>query len=99
MSYQSAFLNARPELQKILLGLDQKDPVVQDIIRLLRGIDYEIAQAARVFIPRFNVAKSQDGWGRDRQGLGLCSNDHGGSLVMYADHLNALAIALAGEQQ
>lgn len=97
MSYQSTFLNARPELQKMLLGLDQEDPKVQDLIRLLRGIDYEIAQAARVFIPRLSVEPNQDGWGRDLPGVGLGSSSDG-YLVRYTDHLNALAIALAEKQ-
>jgi hypothetical protein len=98
MSYQSAFLNARPELQKMLLGLNQEDPNVQELIRVLRGIDYEIAQAARAFIRRYSVEPNQDGWGRDRPGVGLCGNDYAGNLVLYTDHLNALAIALAEKQ-
>jgi hypothetical protein len=99
VSYQSAFLNARPELQKMLLGLDQADPNVQTLLRVLRGIDYEISKASMAFIPRFSVEQNQDGWGRDVPGMGLCGNDHSGNLVRYTDHLNALAIALAEKQE
>lgn len=95
MSYQSAFLNARPELQKMLLSLDQEEPNAQELVRLLRGIDYEISKASRVFISRYSVEPNQDGWGRDLGGVGLAGNNHAGNLVLYTDHVNALAIALA----
>lgn len=98
MSYQSAFLKARPELQKMLLELNQQDPNVQELIRVLRGIDYEISIAARIFIPRFCIRPIEDGWGRDRPGVGLCGNDAAGDLVRYSDHINALAIALSEKQ-
>ncbi|MNR42710.1 hypothetical protein D3C85_1612510 [compost metagenome] len=92
MSYQSAFLNARPELQKMLLGLNQEDPNVQELIRILRGVDYELSQAARVFIDRFEWHVEPGGHGL-KPGSGLCRTDKG-SLVRYTDHLNALAIAI-----
>lgn len=97
MSYQSAFLNARPELQKMLLGLDQTDPNVQELLRVLRGIDYELSKAARVFIDRFEWHVEPGGSGL-KAGAGLCLTNQG-SLVRYSDHLNALAIALEEKQQ
>jgi hypothetical protein len=97
MSYQSAFLNARPELQKMLLGLDQTDPNVQELIRVLRGIDYEISRASRVFIDRFEWHVEPGGHGL-KAGAGLSRTDQG-TLVRYTDHLNVLAIALAEQSK
>lgn len=92
MSYQSLILAARPELQRILGTLDPDDRNTQDLMRVLQGIDYELSKAARVSIERLSVEPNQDGWGRDRPGVCLCSNPNG-NLVFYADHLVTLAAA------
>ena len=97
MSYQSAFLNARPELQKMLDGLDPADCKTEGLICILKGLDYELLKASQIApIDRFNIEQNQDGWGRDRPGLGLCLTPEG-SLVRYTDHLAKLAVAIGAQ--
>ena len=93
MTYQSLVLAARPELQKMLDDLDSADHHTQDLVRILKGVDYELSKAQRISIARMSVEQNQDGWGRDFPGVGLFGNSDG-NLVFYADHLVLLANAL-----
>lgn len=97
MSYQSLVLAARPELQKMLDGLNPDDRSTEDLIRILKGLDYELSKAQRVNIERLSAEPNQDGWGRDLIGVDLGVNPKG-NLVFYADHLAKLAEAIGAKE-